>query len=422
MADFFQNGSITTLHNLTHRTLEDLEADLNRFKKNRPLMLMIPSLYSELQRPALAHIKEHLKEVSYLDHLVIGLDQATEKEYRHAVQYFSDMPFKTTVIWNHGPRMLALHQQLFEHGLAPKEEGKGKNVWYSFGFVLSQSSDAVVALHDADITTYSREMLARLFYPIAHPQFGFYFAKGFYPRWADGKLNGRVCRLLVTPLVRALQNVIGYLPYLGYIDSFRYPLAGEFAMRTSVMKDVRIPSDWGLEIGILTEMQRTFSTHRICQVDLADKYDHKHQKLSADDHSQGLSKMATDISKAIFRKLATYGVVLSTETFRTVKAMYYRMALDMVESYRKDALFNGLNYQTHGEEEAVELFAATVMEAGTTFLDNPMETPFIPCWRRVISAIPDFFELMHEAVRQDTLAFGGVDCSSLQLDDLRSNF
>ena len=128
MADFFQNGSITTLHNLTHRSLEELESDLMEFKERRPLMLMIPSLYSELQRPALENIKNHLKEVTYLEHLVIGLDQANEDEYRHAIEYFSDMPFKTTVIWNHGPRMQALHKQLIEQGLAPTEEGKGKNV------------------------------------------------------------------------------------------------------------------------------------------------------------------------------------------------------------------------------------------------------------------------------------------------------
>lgn len=401
MADFFQNGSVTTLHNLTRRSLEEIEAELHQFKKRRPMILMIPSLYSELQRPALEMIKSHLREVSYLAHLVIGLDQASESEYKHAIAYFSDVPYRTTVLWNHGPRLQALHNELAEQGLAPTEEGKGKNVWYSTGYVLSENTDAVVALHDADITTYSREMLAKLMYPVANPQFGFYFAKGYYPRWSDNKLNGRVCRLLVTPLIRALQNVLGNLPYLDYIDSFRYPLAGEFAMRTTVMKDVRIPSDWGLEIGILTEMERNFASQRICQVDLADCYDHKHQVLSVEDHSKGLSKMATDISKAIFRKLATYGVVLSTETFRTIKATYYRTALDMVESYRKDAIFNGLDYNIHSEEKAVEMFAATVMEAGMSFLDNPMETPFIPCWRRVTSAIPDFSERIHAAVQQD---------------------
>jgi len=406
MADFFQNGSITTLHNMTNRSLASLESELLHFRSRRPLVLTIPSLYSELERPALQNIVNTLKDVQYLHHMVIGLDQADEAGYRHAIEYFKDLPFPVSVVWNHGPRMLKLHNQLRENGLAPEEEGKGKNVWYSIGYVLSSGGDMVVASHDADITTYSRELLARLFYPVANPQFGFYFCKGYYARWADDKLNGRVCRLLVTPLVRSLQKIVGNLPYLEYLDSFRYALAGEFSMRTSVMKDVRIPSDWGLEVGILTEMQRTFTTQRICQVDLADKYDHKHQDLSATDHSQGLSKMATDIAKAVFRKLSTYGVVLSTETFRTIKSTYYRQALDMVESYRKDAVFNGLDYNIHAEEKAVELFAGTIMEAGNHFLENPMETPFLPCWRRVTSAIPEFYNLINDAVTKDMRQYG----------------
>jgi len=408
MSDFFQNGVITTLHNLTRRTAEDLEAKLMGYRHRRPMILMIPSLYSELERPALANIVQILKQVPYLQRLVVGLDQANEAEYRHAIKYFSELPFEVTVIWNHGPRMQALQKNLAEYGLSTVEEGKGKNVWNSMGYVLSLNKDAVVALHDADIVTYSRDMLARLFYPVANPNFGFYFCKGFYPRWTEEKLNGRVCRLLVTPLVRALQKVVGHTPYLDYIDTFRYPLAGEFSMRTSVMKDVRIPSDWGLEIGILTEMEKTFSSQRICQVDIADVYDHKHQDLSPDDHSTGLSKMATDISKSFFRKLATHGVVLSTETFRSVKATYYRIALDLVESYRKDAMFNGLNFNIHGEEKAVELFASTIMEAGANFLENPMETPFIPCWRRVISAIPSFFDDLNDAVEKDMQDYGPV--------------
>lgn len=32
----------------------------------------------------------------------------------------------------------------------------------------------------------------------------------------------------------------------------------------------------------------------------------------------------------------------------------------------------------HQEEKAVKLFAANIVEAGHRFLENPMETPFIP--------------------------------------------
>ena len=72
-------------------------------------------------------------------------------------------------------------------------------------------------------------MLARLFYPVAHPAFSYQFCKGYYFRLAEGRLKGRVSRLLVTPLLRALKIVLGSSEYLEYLDSFRYPLAGEFS-------------------------------------------------------------------------------------------------------------------------------------------------------------------------------------------------
>ena len=70
------------------------------------------------------------------------------------------------------------------------------------------------------------------------------------------------------------------------MKSFKYPLAGEFSFRRNVLPELRISSDWGIEVGILSEMQRSFSPQNICQVDLADTYDHKHQVLSIDDETK----------------------------------------------------------------------------------------------------------------------------------------
>ena len=198
---------------------------------------------------------------------------------------------------------------------------------------------------------------------------------------------------------------MGHNEYLEYMDSFRYPLAGEFSFRRDVLNDIRIPSDWGLEIGVLSEMQRNYSHNRLCQADIAKTYDHKHQDLSANNDQGGLSKMSIDITKALIRKLATQGETFSTETFRSLKATYYRIALDFIETYNNDAIMNGLKLDIHSEEKAVELFASNIMKAGESFLDNPMETPFIPSWNRVVSAMPDVLEQLKDAVEQDYLEF-----------------
>jgi glucosyl-3-phosphoglycerate synthase len=405
MADFYQNGKITTLHNLSRRSVEDLEAELLQHSKKRPLGLILPSLFSELEGPALANIVKELKNVPYLNEIVIGLDRADESQYKFALEFFSELPQHHRVLWNEGPALQALDKELQEMGLAPKELGKGRNVWYCMGYILASDRAESVALHDCDIVTYDRELLARLIYPVAHPQFNYLFCKGYYSRVADGKINGRVCRLLVTPLIRALKKIYGDTDYLNYMDSFRYSLAGEFSFRKDVLSDIRIPSDWGLEIGVLSEMYRNCSTNRLCQADIADIYDHKHQKLSLDSDADGLSKMSVDIAKALFRKLATQGKTFNSETFRSIKATYFRIALDLIETYHNDAVMNGLSLDIHKEEQAVEMFAQNIITAGETFLENPMETPFIPSWNRVISAIPDILERLHDAVEKDNEIF-----------------
>jgi len=405
MADFYQNGTVTTLHNLAQRDPKDMAAELLEFSKKRPLGLILPSLFSELEGKALPDIINKLKGVEYLSEIVIGLDRADLAQYKHALSFFGELPQHHKVLWNDGPRLQAIDAKLQALGLAPKELGKGRNVWYCMGYILASGKTESIALHDCDILTYERELLDRLLYPVANPLFNYEFSKGYYARVAGGKINGRVSRLLVTPLIKALKKTVGHCDYLEYMDSFLYPLAGEFSFRRDVLSDIRIPSDWGLEIGVLSEMYRNYASNRICQVDIAATYDHKHQDMSLDNDEGGLSKMSVDISKSFIRKLATQGETFTAEKFRTLKATYYRIALDYVETYRNDAMMNGLKLDIHSEEKAVEMFAQNIITAGNTFLEQPMDTPFIPSWNRVISAIPDILSQLKEAVELDNEEF-----------------
>jgi len=407
VSDFHQNGIITTLHNLSRQPVEQIEDQLFQFSRQRRLGLILPSLYSELQTEALKTIVSELMHVNYLQSIVIGIDRADVQQFRHAIGYFGVLPQKVCLLWQDGPRLRQLDAELQAEGLAPREEGKGRNVWYCMGYMLSQSKVDSVALHDCDITTYDRSLLARLLYPVANPTFEYEFCKGYYARTTETAINGRVSRLMVTPLLRALKVVCGSSEYLDFLDSFRYPLAGEFSMQIDVLKSLKIPSDWGLEIGVLSEMHRNYSTQRICQVDIADRYDHKHQVMGDEEALGGLSKMSTDIAKALFRKLATQGEVFTTEKIRTLKATYYRIALDFVQTYNNDAVINGLGFDRHAEEKAVELFATNIMKAGSHFLEYPMEQPFIPAWNRVISAMPDVLDRLSSAVAADYAEFAG---------------
>ena len=401
MADFFQNGTITTLHKLCNRPIEEMEKELRIYANKRPMALILPSLFSELEGPALPNIVEQLKQADYISDIIVGLDQADRSQYLFAREFFSGLPQNLHILWNDGPRLREIDAKLQQEDLAPTQPGKGRNVWYCMGYALALDHIEAIALHDCDILTYDRSLPARLFYPVANPSFSFDYCKGYYSRINGKKLSGRVTRLFVTPLLRALKKVVGQMDYLEFMDSFRYPLSGEFSMSRDFVKILRIPSDWGLEVGMLSEVYRTLSANSVCQVDIADCYDHKHQDLSPDDASKGLSRMSIEIAKSLFRKLATEGVTLSSEDFRSIKATYYRTALDATEQYYYDAKINGLQYDRHQEEGSVEFFTKSIMTAGETFLANPMESPFIPNWNRVRSAFPDICEQLMRAVYTD---------------------
>ena len=401
MSEFSQNGVVATLHDFSNRDLKDLERDLKKFSKDRKMELILPCLYSELEGSALPNIVSEISKTNYLNHIIIGLDRANEAQAKKAWNFFKKLNCPFTILWNDGPNLLKLDKELKNYNLSPQELGKGRNVWYCLGMAIARGEARSIAFHDCDILTFDRRLLAKLFYPVVNPLFNFEFCKGYYPRVSEGKMNGRVSRLLVTPLLTAMEKTVGHNDYLDYMKAFKYPLAGEFSFRRNLMADMRIPCDWGIEIGILSEMYRNQASNRICQVDLADTYDHKHQDLSIDDQTKGLSKMSIDIIKTLIKKLATQGNSFSLETFRSIKATYYRTALDMIDIYRSDALMNGLKYDSHMEEKAVELFALNIMKAGESFFENPMDTPFIPTWSRVNSAIPNFMHRLKQKVELD---------------------
>jgi glucosyl-3-phosphoglycerate synthase len=405
MADFHQGGAITTLHRLGRFDVGRLERQLVSYSRVRPIALVLPCLASELHGPGLKGIVDTLRGVPYLRQIVVSISGTDERgEYEDMRQLFEGVRgidgSAPTLLWNSGPRVKALYQRLSEEGLDPGSNGKGRSTWLAFGYVLATNVARVIAVHDCDIRTYDRELLARLCYPTAHPNLHYEFAKGYYGRVAD-RLYGRVTRLFVTPLLRAMKAVLGSHPLLDYLDSFRYPLAGEVSMTTDLARINRIPADWGLEIGTLVEVYRNSSPKRICQVELAENYDHRHQELSENDASQGLHRMVVDIASSAIRNLASYGVEFDAGFLNTLTAAYRRTAQDAISSYSDDAALNGLVFERHEEELAVETFTRALRVAGLGFVRDPMDVPQIPNWNRVASALPGFLDELRDAVEAD---------------------
>jgi glucosyl-3-phosphoglycerate synthase len=400
MADFSQIGVIATLHRLGTGDVGIVERQLEYFSRQQPIALVLPALYSEFEKPAMATILAELSQATYVRQFVLSLAQATREQFEEVSRRLGVLPGDVRVIWHDGPRMQRLYKTLDDNRLQIGPDGKGRQCWMAYGYVLASRKASVIAIHDCDIVNYSREMLARLCYPVVHPDIGFEFSKGYYARLSH-QMHGRVTRLLMTPVIRALESIVGHLPFLAYLDSFRYPLAGEFAMQADLARVNRIPSDWGLEVGVLAEVYRNCSMRRICQVDIADNYEHKHQELSPGDPSKGLMKMAMDISKSLFRILAAEGVKFDTGVMQTLLVRYQRMAENSISRYHADAMINGLLFDRHEEETAVETFSQALRMATDEFFDDPLGTPPIPNWMRVSAASPGFLDDLREAVDVD---------------------
>jgi len=400
MSDFYQTGLVTTFHRLGPLNLARMEAELEELARYRSVSLILPSLFSEIGRPALRTIVQELAQVKYIRSVVVSLDRASRDDFHAARKYFSSLPQPTTIIWNRGPRIQALLKEMKALALDPGQEGKGRGVWLAFGYLLAEGLSEVIALHDCDIVSYSRELLARLVYPVVSYQHNFEYCKGYYSRVTD-RMHGRVTRLFATPLVRSLMRMLGPLEILQYYDSFRYMLSGEFAMHHTLGASVRIPADWGLEVGMLAEVYRNCALKRICQSELCENYEHKHQHLSLGDKTKGLNRMAIEIAKSLFRTLASQGVVFDAAFFNSLRVTYLRLAQDYLDRYQGDATLNGLFYDRHAEASAIEMFCEAIRHAGEIITENPLGQALIPNWQRVFAAIPDFRKRLYDAVQED---------------------
>ena len=231
-------------------------------------------------------------------------------------------------------------------------------------------------------------------YPVAHPSFGYSFAKGYYHRVTDGRFGGRVTRLLVAPLVRALRVEAGDHRYLRFLEAFRYPLAGETAMDAEVASSLRIPGHWGMDIGILSDVYARCETSSICQVSVADAYDHKHQDLSADDPTAGLRRMSIDVTATMIRRLGPEAIDGSAGLCDA----YLAAARDLVRHYANDAELNGYLVDVAAEQAIAEVFARSVADAVALCRADFQEDSLNPSWRQVLEAAPEVGPMLVEAL------------------------
>ena len=122
MADFHQEGIITTLHALyeafdREKYLANLEKKLEEYSRHLRISLLLPSLYAEMQSPqVLDPILEQIQKVRYLHTIVVALGGAPEQaQFQEAKEYFGKLrtPERDLkVVWVEGPRIKKIFEEI----------------------------------------------------------------------------------------------------------------------------------------------------------------------------------------------------------------------------------------------------------------------------------------------------------------------
>jgi len=319
--------------------------------------------------PVLKNILRQLKNIPYVSTIIFGLDRATEKEALLLRDLIGSSGLKNYLIqWNDGPGFSNIYKQLNDAGFNISEPGKGKNMFLSFGIAIALGAQSI-GLIDADIRTFRREQLDRLFYPVV--ALGYDFSKAYYARIAEREIFGRVKRLLLDPLLFSLKRKFTesqkekMLNLIEFLLGFNYQLSGEVAFHVDLLKKMRFATNWGVEIFTLIEVYRKASS--AAQVMFSEEpFDHKHQDASPEDPAKGLNRMAIDIVTTLMTAvIIEEGFEISETFFRDLAVTYQAIAEEQVKKYSDDADFSNLKYNRDKEEFLIrDVFRNSILHAG----------------------------------------------------------
>lgn len=350
-----------------------MRKELQLHSKWKKTVLIVPLLASEFsepdRRPVFENILKQLKDTTYLSDIIFGLDRATEDEALLLRELIEEHKLKNYLIqWNDGPGFKSIYDKLNDAGFNISEPGKGKNMFLSFGVAMALGAESVGVI-DADIKTFKRTQLDRLFYPVVALNYD--FSKAYYSRIMDKAIYGRVKRLLLDPLLLALKRKFTetreekMLRLIDFLLGFNYQLSGEVVFHVDLLKKMRFATNWGVEIFTLIEVFRKASSP--AQVMFSkEPFDHKHQSVSKEDKAKGLNRMAVDIVTTLMNALVIEEGLEITETFfRDLAITYQAVAEEQIKKYSDDASFSNLDHDRDAEEIMVkEVFRTSILTAG----------------------------------------------------------
>ena len=449
MSSFAQKSTKVTSFYLLGKSPHPLKQELRQHSKWKKAILIVPLLASEYtdleNRPVFENILKQLRSAKYLSRIIFGLDQAEIEDVRELARLVERYELKNCLIQhNDGPGFSAIYDKLSEAGFGLNVRGKGRNMFLSFGIAMALGGKTV-GIIDADIRTFQKEQLDRLFYPVQ--VLDYQFSKAFYARLRNRHMYGRVKRLLLDPLLIALKRKFTetredkILPMVDFLLNFNYQLSGEVVFDSSLLRRMHFAMNWGVETFTLIEVYRKATN--IAQVEIShEPFDHKHQSVSETDRDKGLHKMGIDIVTTLLTAFVIEeGLEISDHFIRDLTLTYLDVADSLIKMYADNAAFSGLDYDTNSEEamvdtvfknailyagdllispyrlvdrfttflgthEAFEPFLAsgllqTIMDAAEKTRDQLFETPQTVSWERVARKLPNIFYDIIDVVEKE---------------------
>ncbi len=188
---------------------------------------------------------------------------------------------------------------LSEHSLPElgSFRGKGENLWKS----LYLTRGDIIVWVDADIRNFHPRFIYGLIGPLLHNP-GIEYVKSFYRRplkvghrMVPG--GGRVTELMVRPFLNLL------FPDLAMMAQ---PLSGEYAGRRRLLEQLPFFTGYGVEIGLLIDIEQRLGMQSIAQVDM-DIRIHRNQSI------EGLRKMSCVILSILIHRSEQLGKIALLE-------------------------------------------------------------------------------------------------------------
>jgi glucosyl-3-phosphoglycerate synthase len=152
---------------------------------------------------------------------------------------------------------------------------------------------------------------------------------------------------------------------------------------------------------MMADVFRVASMQKICQVDIAESYDHKHQSLSEGDPDAGLNKMACDVALCLLRA-GTSGIVSKNPNqFTGLVENFIQAARGLLRFYRADARINTLQFDGELEARTIQLFAASLERAISIHQAYPDKPAGAPSSQQTEAKLPGFGVALAQAAKDD---------------------